>query len=71
MALKGVKLGLTARDGKVRLNPSEAALFGGRYQGDIRVDARAPQPRFQRFLAEAVFKVLRRQDGLMRAGAGT
>jgi AsmA protein len=44
MALKGVKLGLTARDGKVRLNPSEAALFGGRYQGDIRVDARQDVP---------------------------
>lgn len=34
-----LKLGVNARDGKVRLHPSEAAMYGGQYRGDIGIDA--------------------------------
>jgi AsmA protein len=39
VALTGLKLGLEARAAKLRLFPLEAALYGGRYRGDLRVDA--------------------------------
>lgn len=34
-----LRLGVNARDGKVRLNPSEVAMYGGQYRGDIGIDA--------------------------------
>lgn len=34
-----LRLGVNARDGKVRLNPSEASMYGGTYRGDIGIDA--------------------------------
>lgn len=34
-----LKLGVSARDGKVRLNPVEASMYGGTYAGDIGIDA--------------------------------
>ena len=34
-----LRLGINARDGKVRLNPSEASMYGGQYSGDIGIDA--------------------------------
>jgi AsmA protein len=34
-----LRLGLNARDGKVRFNPSEASMYGGKYSGDIGIDA--------------------------------
>ena len=34
-----LRLGVNARDGKVRLNPSEASMYGGQYRGDIGIDA--------------------------------
>jgi AsmA protein len=34
-----LRLGVNARDGKVRFNPSEASLYGGNYSGDIGIDA--------------------------------
>lgn len=34
-----LRLGVTARDGKVRLNPSEATVYSGTYRGDIGIDA--------------------------------
>ncbi|HEY6645002.1 AsmA family protein [Povalibacter sp.] len=34
-----LRLGVNARDGKVRLNPSEASIYGGTYRGDIGIDA--------------------------------
>jgi AsmA protein len=34
-----LRLGVNARDGKVRFNPSEAAMYGGNYSGDIGIDA--------------------------------
>ena len=34
-----LRLGVNARDGKVRLNPSEASMYGGSYRGDIGIDA--------------------------------
>jgi AsmA protein len=36
-----LKLGVNARDGKLRLNPSEASMYGGQYRGDIGIDATA------------------------------
>lgn len=34
-----LRLGVNARDGRVRFHPSEASMYGGRYRGDIGVDA--------------------------------
>jgi AsmA protein len=34
-----LRLGVNARDGKVRFSPSEAAMYGGQYRGDIGIDA--------------------------------
>ena len=34
-----LRLGINARDGKVRFNPSEASMYGGQYRGDIGIDA--------------------------------
>jgi AsmA protein len=34
-----LRLGVNARDGKVRFNPSEASMYGGKYSGDIGIDA--------------------------------
>jgi AsmA protein len=34
-----LRLGVNARDGKLRFNPSEAAMYGGQYRGDIGIDA--------------------------------
>jgi AsmA protein len=40
-----LRLGINARDGKVRLNPSEASMYGGQYRGDIGIDATGPLAR--------------------------
>lgn len=40
-----LRLGVNARDGKVRLHPSEASLYGGRYRGDIGIDASGKKAR--------------------------
>ena len=40
-----VEIGLNAGDGKVRVNPSRARLYGGTYSGDIRLDATGERPR--------------------------
>ncbi len=34
-----LRLGVNARDGRVRFNPSEASMYGGQYRGDISIDA--------------------------------
>lgn len=34
-----LRLGVNARDGKVRFNPSQASMYGGNYTGDIGIDA--------------------------------
>jgi AsmA protein len=39
MTFTKLRLGVNARDGKVRLYPSEAAMYGGQYRGDIGIDA--------------------------------
>jgi AsmA protein len=39
MTFTKLRLGVNAREGKVRLNPSEAAMYGGQYRGDIGIDA--------------------------------
>ncbi|QKT03337.1 AsmA family protein [Ectothiorhodospiraceae bacterium 2226] len=36
---------LTGRGGELRLHPVNAALYGGRYQGDLRLDVRGEEPR--------------------------
>ena len=33
-----LRLGVNAREGKLRLNPSEASMYGGQYRGDIGID---------------------------------
>lgn len=39
MTFSNLRLGVNARNGKVRLHPSEASMYGGRYSGDITIDA--------------------------------
>lgn len=39
MKFTKLRLGLNARDGKVRFHPSEASMYGGTYSGDIGIDA--------------------------------
>ena len=39
MKFSGLRLGVNAREGRVRLNPSEASMYGGHYRGDIGIDA--------------------------------
>jgi Uncharacterized protein involved in outer membrane biogenesis len=39
MTFSKLKLGINARDGKVRFHPSEASMYGGTYRGDISIDA--------------------------------
>ena len=34
-----LRLGVNAREGKVRFYPSEASMYGGQYRGDIGIDA--------------------------------
>jgi AsmA protein len=34
-----LRLGVNAREGKVRFYPSEASMYGGQYRGDIAIDA--------------------------------
>jgi AsmA protein len=39
MKFTKLRLGVNARDGKVRFHPSEASMYGGTYTGDIGIDA--------------------------------
>ncbi len=39
MKFSKLRLGVNARDGKVRFHPSEASMYGGQYRGDISIDA--------------------------------
>jgi AsmA protein len=39
MTFTKLRLGLNAREGRVRFNPAEASMYGGRYRGDISLDA--------------------------------
>lgn len=41
---RNVRVGLTAADGRLRVFPSEAELYGGKYTGDIRIDASGQEP---------------------------
>jgi AsmA protein len=45
LQLQDVRLQLDGRGGQLRLHPADAKLYQGRYQGDIRVDARGAEPR--------------------------
>jgi len=47
MPVTAVRLGVNAQQAKLRLFPLEAALLGGRYRGDLRVDASGGTPRLQ------------------------
>lgn len=40
-----LRLGLSARDGDVRLNPAEATVYGGQYRGDLGLVARGDAAR--------------------------
>lgn len=39
MKFSKLRLGVNAREGKVRFHPSEASMYGGQYRGDISIDA--------------------------------
>jgi AsmA protein len=40
----GVELGLVAKDARLRMHPIHASLFGGAYDGDVRIDASGKTP---------------------------
>ena len=44
MEFNNVELGLNIGDGRLRLHPISASLFGGSYDGDVRVDASGAAP---------------------------
>ena len=44
MEFTNVELGLNIGDGRLRLHPISASLFGGSYDGDVRVDASGSAP---------------------------
>ncbi len=44
MELSDVKLGLDAANGRMRINPIAAGLYGGQYNGDVRVDVSGATP---------------------------
>lgn len=39
-----VRMVVSAKNGSVRVHPSQAQLYGGSYSGDVRIDARGKQP---------------------------
>ncbi|GAB4353122.1 MAG: AsmA family protein [Gammaproteobacteria bacterium] len=41
-----VTASLSAKNGQIRIHPATARLYGGRYSGDIGLDARGKQPTF-------------------------
>jgi AsmA protein len=45
VTFRDVVLGVRADNGQTRLNPLRADLYGGSYQGDIRLDVSGEQPR--------------------------
>jgi len=44
MEFTAVELGLNASGGNLRMHPISADFFGGKYQGDVRIDASAGSP---------------------------
>jgi len=40
-----LRMGINARDGRLRVFPSQAVIYGGQYSGDITLDASAATPR--------------------------
>ena len=44
LQLDNVTLGLNSSDGRMRLHPIAADLYGGSYNGDVRIDASASTP---------------------------
>jgi AsmA protein len=73
--LSGLKLGINAQQSKLRLQPFEAGLYGGRYRGDLRVDATDELPRvdFEQTLTAIDFAPLLRDlmDSRRLSGRGT
>ncbi len=47
LELENVEVELTARDGRIRLHPLTASLYGGGYDGDIRIDVTGPVPKLE------------------------
>ncbi len=45
MKFSKLRVGLTARDGVLQVNPSEASLYGGQYRGNIGLDATGAKAR--------------------------
>ncbi|MCU0757691.1 MAG: AsmA family protein [Steroidobacteraceae bacterium] len=47
LPLSAVRVGVNAQQSKLRLFPLEAAMHGGRYRGDVRVDVSGAEPRLR------------------------
>ncbi len=41
--LTGIRVQVSGRDGRIRIHPLQASLYGGQYRGDIRLDATGEQ----------------------------
>lgn len=65
MEFSDAQLGVTVRDGRLRLNPLSAGFYGGRYEGDVSLDGSGAEPAltldekidgitFQRLVADLV-----------------
>ena len=44
IVFENIQLGLTAADGRMRLHPVSSGLFGGNYNGDVRIDVSGSVP---------------------------
>ena len=75
--LAKVAVGISAKDAQLRLSPLQANLYGGSYQGDIRIDARNDLPvmylneQVSKVDADALFKALKIATGALDLRGGT
>ena len=71
-----MRVGVNAKDSQLRLSPLQANLYGGSYQGNIRIDARKDQPvmyldeRIAKVDASALFKALKVSTGALDLSGG-
>jgi AsmA protein len=74
--LSKVSVGINAKDAQLRLSPLQANLYGGRYKGNIRIDARNKLPvmylneQVSKINADALFKALKVSTGVLDLRGG-
>lgn len=76
LSITDIALTLTAKDGLIRLDPTEALLYGGNYGGHIHLDARGQRPKLSvhevltAIQAGPLFEDLLGKDSLRITGTG-